>query len=128
MPERFRPQPAISQNELERGLRFVTYDGVAVQVMSTFTTGAFVVAFALLLGASNFMIGIIGALPPLTQILQIPTIYLVERVGYRKLLVMGALMVSSVEGLRDLFDFPYVRLVDLFSRRKSKRAPVEPAA
>lgn len=96
MHARFRQQPAIPPEEIERGLRYVTYDGVVVQVMTSFTSGAFIVAFALLLGASNFTIGVIGALQPLTQILQIPTIYLVERVGYRKLLVVASLFISRV--------------------------------
>lgn len=96
MIERFRPQSVIPPEEVERGLRLVTYDGIAVQIMATFTGGAFIVAFALLLGANNFTIGVIGALQPLTQILQIPTIYLVERIGYRKLLVVTALTVSRL--------------------------------
>lgn len=96
MLERFRPKSAIPPEEVERGLRCVTYDGVAVQIMGTFTGGAFIVAFALLLGANNFTIGIISALQPLTQILQIPTIYLVERVGFRKLLVVASLTLSRL--------------------------------
>lgn len=94
MIERFRPRRVIAPEELERGLRMVMYDGVASQIMSTLTGGAFLVAFALQLGASPLTIGLIGALQPLTQILQIPTIYLVERIGYRKLLVTMALIIS----------------------------------
>lgn len=94
MLERFRPRRVITPEEVEHGLRMVMYDGIAAQIMATLTGGAFLVAFALLLGASPLVIGIIGALQPLTQILQIPTIYLVERVGYRKLLVTLALTVS----------------------------------
>jgi MFS family permease len=91
---RFRPQTAVAAEDLERGLRFLTYDGIAAQVMVTLTGGPFLVAFALLLGASNLTIGIMSALQPLTQILQIPAIYLVERIGYRKLLVVVALSLS----------------------------------
>jgi MFS family permease len=94
--QRFQPQPHVAPHELERGLRYLTYDGIAAQVMGTLTGGPFLVAFALLLGASNLTIGVISALQPLTQLLQIPTIYLVERVGYRKLLVVVALTLSRL--------------------------------
>lgn len=96
MIERFRPRAVIPPEEVEHGLRLVTYDGIAVQIMGTFTGGAFIVAFALLLGANNLIIGVIGALQPLTQILQIPTIYLVERIKYRKLLVVTSLTLSRL--------------------------------
>src|SRR5687768_15858612 len=94
MLSRFNPQSTITPEELERGLRFITYDGVAAQVMVTLTGGAFLVAYALSLGASNFTIGLIAALQPLTQILQIPAIYLVERLGRRKFFVVVALTLS----------------------------------
>ncbi|MDY6843900.1 MAG: MFS transporter [Thermodesulfobacteriota bacterium] len=64
------------------------YDGVCSQVMGVLTGGAFLVAFALMLGASNKVIGLIAALGPITQLLQIPTIYLVDYVRLRKALVV----------------------------------------
>lgn len=94
MLERFRPLPVIDAATLERGLRLVMVDGVAAQVMVVLTGGAFLVAFALELGASPFTIGLLGALQPLTQTLQIPAIYLVQRVGWRKLVVVVALTLS----------------------------------
>lgn len=96
MLERFNPQETIAPEQVERGLRFVLYDGVTAQTMATLTGGAFLVAYALQLGASPLAIGLIGALQPLTQILQIPAIYLVERVGYRKLFVLTALTLSRL--------------------------------
>lgn len=96
MKPQFTPQPSIAPEALERGLRYLMYDGVAAQVMVTLTSGAFLVAFALLLGASNLTIGIISALQPLTQIMQLPAIYLVERLGYRKVLVLAALGMSRM--------------------------------
>lgn len=91
---RFRPLRVIPPDELERGLRLVLYDGVAAQMTATLTGGAFLVAYAPQLGASPFLIGVIGALQPLTQFLQLPTIYLGERVGPRKLMVVTALTIS----------------------------------
>ncbi len=66
-------------------------DGVSSQIMGVVTGGAFLVAFALLLGATPFQVGLIAALAPFSQIAQIPAIFLIRRVRQRKrLAVMGA--------------------------------------
>ena len=72
------------------------YDGVCSQVMGVLTGGAFLVAFALMLGASNKVIGLIAALGPITQLLQIPTIYLVDYVRLRKALVVISSFFSRI--------------------------------
>lgn len=89
-----KPQSSISEPELKAGLRMVLRDGVATQIMANLTSGAFLVAFALLLGASNLAIGFIAALQALTQVLQIPAIYLVEATRNRKALMVASLTVS----------------------------------
>lgn len=73
-----QPQSTISEPELKSGLPTVVRDGVATQIMANLTSGAFLAAFALLLVASIFAIGLIAALRALTQVLQIPAIYLAE--------------------------------------------------
>jgi hypothetical protein len=72
------PQPEITDKQSQAGLRALLFDGICSQVMGVFTGGAFLVAFALLLGASNKVIGLLAAIGPATQILQIPAIYLVD--------------------------------------------------
>ena len=97
MIRRLRPQEQINETELQGGLRALLYDGVFAQVMGTFTGGAFLVTFALLLGASNVVIGLLAAVGPLTQILQIPAIFLVDKTGLRKVLVvLNSLLSRSV--------------------------------
>jgi len=54
-------------------------DGLTTQAIATLTGGVFLVAFALKLGASNLVIGILAAIPPLGQLIQIPAIYIVEK-------------------------------------------------
>ncbi|MEQ8763268.1 MAG: MFS transporter [Planctomycetota bacterium] len=88
LPRFLRPRDTISSEDVERGMRHLLYDGACSQVMGTFTGGAFLVAFALLLGASNFVIGVLAAAGPLSQVLQVPAIVLVDRTGLRKLLVV----------------------------------------
>lgn len=77
-------------------MRMVLGDGVLTQVMGNLTGGTFLVAFALLLGASNIAIGFIAALQAFTQVLQIPTIYLVEASGNRKMLMVFGLFTSRI--------------------------------
>ena len=85
---------ALSEKEVQRGLRNVIGDGLATQVMSTLTGSVFLVAFALALGASDLIIGLLAAIPPLSGIMQIPTIYLVERFRTRRSITMIASALS----------------------------------
>ncbi|HPT74923.1 MAG TPA: MFS transporter, partial [Methanomassiliicoccaceae archaeon] len=79
---------------MQRGLRNVIGDGLATQVMTTLTTSVFLVAFALALGASDLVIGMLAAIPPLSGIMQIPTIYLVEKFRTRRSITMIASALS----------------------------------
>ena len=60
-------------------LRLILYDALASEAMGTLTTGVFLVGFAVALGAGNFAIGMLAAVPFCVQLLQIPTVLLVER-------------------------------------------------
>lgn len=84
------PQTTITTDQRRRGLRALVLDGVCSQIMGTLTGGAFLVALALLMGASSVVIGLLAAVGPATQILQIPTIFLVDRVRLRKLMVVAS--------------------------------------
>jgi len=91
-----KPQEALSEPETKHGLTMVLYDGICSQIMGTLTGGAFLVSFALLLGASNKVVGLVAAIGPLTQVLQIPTIFLVEKTRMRKALVVICSFVSRL--------------------------------
>ena len=93
---KFRPQDTIKREEIEKGLQAVVKDGLASQAMSTLTGGAFLVDFALLLGASNFFIGVLAAIPALTQLIQIPATFLVEKTRRRKLIVAIGAFISRI--------------------------------
>lgn len=88
------PTDSLDDQARSSGLRFLLLDGVSTQVMGSLTGGALLVAFALLLGASNTVIGLIAAVGPLTQLLQIPAILLVERLRLRKAIVISTLLVA----------------------------------
>lgn len=84
----FPLKDALGGIELQRALDYVLWDGLATQVMVTLTAGIFLVAFALELGASNTVIGLLAAIPPLAELFQIPAIYIVEKVRNRRFLVV----------------------------------------
>ena len=82
------PGKALDGAQVERGLRILSFEGMLSQTMVILSTGAFMVGFALALGASNTVIGLLAAIGPLAQIIQLPSIYLVERLRARRVLVV----------------------------------------
>jgi MFS family permease len=96
MARLLRPQQEIDARQLHGGLNALLYDGVCSQVMGVLTSGAILAAFALELGASNFVIGLIAASGPLTQLLQIPAIFLINRTRMRKLLCVTSAAAARV--------------------------------
>jgi hypothetical protein len=73
-----------AEREDRRVLRLVLFDALASEAMGTFTTGVFLVGFAVALGADNFAIGMLAAVPFFAQLLQIPAVLLVERWRVRR--------------------------------------------
>lgn len=88
MGSMFLPVATLSDRDRERGLRALILDGIFAQVMGVLIGGAFLVAYTLRLGGSPRTIGFLAAISPLAQILQIPAMFLIERVRLRKLLVI----------------------------------------
>lgn len=85
----FKPKPTLSEQDVARGLRFMTWESVASTGFGSITTSGILTAFALVLGANNLEIGVLAALPFLSQPLQIPAILLVERIRRRKLIAVN---------------------------------------
>jgi MFS family permease len=83
-PKRFAVKETLTEEDLQLGFKNVTRDGICSQSMVSLTQGAFLVGFALKLGASNFVIGLLSAIIPLTQLIQIPSIYVVEKYRVRR--------------------------------------------
>jgi MFS family permease len=81
---KFPVKDSLSEGELKSGLKNVIMDGLTTQAIATLTGGVFLVAFALKLGASNLTIGILAAIPPLGQLIQLPAIYIVEKYRVRR--------------------------------------------
>ena len=109
----FKTQDQVTSKELEKGLKFIIYDGICTQSMGALTGGAFLVAFALDLGASNFYIGLLAAIPFLAQTIQIPAVFLVEKVRARR----GLSVIFS--GISRMFWYPIALIPILFARDSS---------
>ena len=95
----FEQKENVTDTELEKGLKNLILDGVCSQSMGVLTGGAYLVAFALQMGASNFVVGFFAAIMPLCQLLQIPSILLVEKFRKRKPLVVFPLIVARAAWL-----------------------------
>ncbi|MEZ0496408.1 MFS transporter [Sphingomonas sp. IW22] len=88
------PQAHVSAEDRDRGLRLLVVEAAFSGGGAALTTGVILTAFALHLGASNIMIGILASAPFLAQLLQLPAILLVERVRQRKRIAV----LSSIVG------------------------------
>ena len=83
-----RPSPELTPDEVERGLSNIIFDGLTTHAFVTLTSGIFLIAFALELGASNIVIGLLAAIPPLAELVQIPAVGLIEKVRNRRLVTV----------------------------------------
>jgi len=79
-----KPKEVLTEREVRRGMSVVIWDGLASEMMTTFTGSAFLVAMALLMGANNVQIGILAALPTFTNIFQLISIWLVRKFNNRR--------------------------------------------
>ena len=95
----WHPVPHIDDDSLRRGLRAFQSDGVCSQVRDSLLSGPLLVGYALLLGASNVGVGALSALGPATQVLQLPTVALIERWRARKAICWWAAFVARVTWL-----------------------------
>jgi MFS family permease len=92
----FETEESLNENQIQSALKNIIRDGVASQVMGILTGGAFLIAFAIKLGASNFVIGLLAAIGPLSQLLQLPSILLVEKIRNRRLITVAAAGLSRL--------------------------------
>ncbi len=78
----------LSRLEVLRGLRWATWDAVFFTLYVALTGGAFQIGLARLLGANDFWLGVITAVPALTGAIQFLTAYLADVSPSRRRLVL----------------------------------------
>ena len=98
------PQSIVTAADRERGLRLLVREAIFSGGAGALTSGVILTAFALHVGASNLMIGILASAPFLTQILQLPAMVLVERWRARKRIavftsLIGRAMLAVMAGV-----------------------------
>src|SRR5690606_19037871 len=91
-----KPQAELTERDLNRGLVMVIWDGLASEVVTSLTGGAFLVAMALLLGANNVQIGLLAALPMITNVFQLLSIVLVRRFQNRRAISVLCLIMARI--------------------------------
>ncbi len=79
-----QPSNSLLPSQIRHGMRMSIGDGVFAQVYISITAGSFVTALALYMGASDFVLGLITAMPVLAQLVQLPAAWMVERRGDRR--------------------------------------------
>jgi MFS family permease len=72
------------QDTTKTSLTYAIYDGALSNMFATLTGGVFLTGFALYLGMNEFMIGLLGAMPFLVTVFQLPAAYFVQKKGNRK--------------------------------------------
>jgi len=71
-------------------------DGMTTEAMTVLTGGTFLTALALLMGASNFQIGVLAGLPTFTNIFQLLSVWLVGKLRNRRLVAVGCGLLARV--------------------------------
>ncbi len=72
------------EQQLKSDLKNSIYEGMFANAFATLTGGVFLTGFALYLGMSDFMIGVMAAMPFLVTVFQAPAAYLAEKTGRKK--------------------------------------------
>jgi MFS family permease len=94
------PQAEVLSDQRQRGLRYLLVDAAFATAIGALNSGVVLLALALHVGASNMQIGVLAAIPLLTQTLQAPAVTLIERVRRRRLIsvacVFGARLALPV--------------------------------
>ncbi|GAB4143729.1 MAG: MFS transporter [Patescibacteria group bacterium] len=93
------PKAELTDTEIQHSINNVVKDGIASQLMGILTGSVFLVGLAVYLGASNATIGLLAAIPPLAQLVQIPAIYLVRKIKNRRLIVVTAACLARIPWL-----------------------------
>lgn len=88
---------AYTDEERTRGQRAMVVEGVFARAMEGLTGGVILAGFALALGASDFEIGLVAAIPFLAQLAHIPAVAFLVRFGNTKrLAIWGSVAARSI--------------------------------
>jgi MFS family permease len=92
----FKPLANFSNKDSDKALRLVVRDGIFSEAMVTLTTGTFLTALALKLGASNFHIGLLAAIPTLANLFPFIAIWLLKKLPNRRFLTVSISIIARL--------------------------------
>jgi len=90
------PSPVVTEADLTLGKRALVQDSAWASLAGSLYGGVILVGFALELGASPSVVGLLAAIPLLAQAAQLPGIALVERLRKRRAITVVAATVARV--------------------------------
>src|SRR5688500_14414394 len=93
---RLRPDPIVTALDLERAKNALVKDAAWATLAGALYGGVILVGFAVELGASASIIGLLAAIPFLAQLSQIGAMALVERVRQRRKITVLAVSASRM--------------------------------
>ncbi|WP_298709985.1 MFS transporter [Chitinophaga sp.] len=79
-----QPKDVLTEQEVDKGLKRVVWDGLFSEAMTTLTGGAFIIAMAILMDANNLQLGLIAALPTMVNVFQLVSVWLVRQFNNRR--------------------------------------------
>ncbi|MBI5480701.1 MAG: MFS transporter [Deltaproteobacteria bacterium] len=91
---RLAPRREVTATDVERAVPWIVRDATFAELMNVLTSGTLLCAFAVALGASNTVVGLIAGIAPLCQVLQLSATAVVETLRARKAMAL----VSAVVG------------------------------
>lgn len=86
----FRTQDELEETDIRSGIRSLTGDGICSMSMITLQGGPFLPAFAIALGASNYEVGLLVTIAFVSQLMQLPGLYLARKIPVRRATVLIA--------------------------------------
>ena len=93
---KLRPLHCLPEETVHKGLKLVIADGLAAEAMTCFTSGTFLIAIALFLGASNFQVGLLATMPVFSNIFQLVTLWLMQKFQSRRAITVVVSLLARV--------------------------------
>lgn len=91
-----RPSETITPEELQAGQRALVQDLAWASLSGAFAGGVILTAFALALGATPVHVGVLAAIPFITQAAQLPATLLIERLRMRRAIGVFTITLARV--------------------------------
>ena len=96
LPSFLAPQAHVTAAERARAVRNLLVDAAAATAVGALNSGVVLLALALHIGASTMQVGLLAAIPLITQVLQAPAVKLVETLRQRRLISVAALVLARL--------------------------------